>query len=565
MTGALQREGMTAPNETGRAVTGTQVALGLVGAGLAGVAGYHHFTYGSSLGLAGLVATIGLALLGVAGALPRFGVAPRDQPRVLGAAVAGGVGVAVLGVLAQSLAARPPTVENGGAGVAFLAGGGVLGGSLVGVNSARIAQLRRELSETEATAERLAEERGRFEVLSRATQSLLRAEDREQVAQLLVDEGRVGLPGPFAGVWLYESHRDRLVPAATSSTDPDWTAEQLWPDGGAMAVFHSGEPGVVEDEGLPDRNELYGVPLGDAGLLVVGTPGRFDERDRNSAKVYARTATVTLRRIERERELEQNNERLEAFASVLAQDLRNPLNVVETRIEMARQSGEVADLDGVLDATDRIETIIADVLELARGGERVGETEPVRLADVVEDAWANVSTYQATLEVAYLPTLEGDRDRLVRLFENCFRNAVEHGGHHVEVTVGPMEDRRGFFVADDGPGFPEEDRLRVLEEGYSTTDGTGIGLAIVRQIAEAHSWAVAVAESEAGGARLEFELGDDEAVDVDDRESEDPETVDEATDEDVEAATQAALDDGVEDTSDEATDEEIELALESDR
>jgi signal transduction histidine kinase len=565
MTGALQREGMTAPNETGRAVTGTQVALGLVGAGLAGVAGYHHLTYGSSLGLAGLVATIGLALLGVAGALPRFGVAPRDQPRVLGAAVAGGVGVAVLGVLAQSLAARPPTVENGGAGVAFLAGGGVLGGSLVGVNSARIAQLRRELSETEATAERLAEERGRFEVLSRATQSLLRAEDREQVAQLLVDEGRVGLPGPFAGVWLYESHRDRLVPAATSSTDPDWTAEQLWPDGGAMAVFHSGEPGVVEDEGLPDRNELYGVAERHAGLLVVGTPGRFDERDRNSAKVYARTATVTLRRIERERELEQNNERLEAFASVLAQDLRNPLNVVETRIEMARQSGEVADLDGVLDATDRIETIIADVLELARGGERVGETEPVRLADVVEDAWANVSTYQATLEVAYLPTLEGDRDRLVRLFENCFRNAVEHGGHHVEVTVGPMEDRRGFFVADDGPGFPEEDRLRVLEEGYSTTDGTGIGLAIVRQIAEAHSWAVAVAESEAGGARLEFELGDDEAVDVDDRESEDPETVDEATDEDVEAATQAALDDGVEDTSDEATDEEIELALESDR
>jgi NAD(P)-dependent dehydrogenase (short-subunit alcohol dehydrogenase family) len=128
-----------------------------------------------------------------------------------------------------------------------------------------------------------------------------------------------------------------------------------------------------------------------------------------------------------------------------------------------------------------------------------------------------------------------------------------------------MEDRRGFFVADDGPGFPEEDRRRVLEEGYSTADGTGIGLAIVRQIAEAHGWAVAVAESEAGGARLAFEHGDDEAVDVDDRESEEPETVDEATDEDVEAAKQAALDDGVEETRDEATDEEIELALESDR
>jgi signal transduction histidine kinase len=72
------------------------------------------------------------------------------------------------------------------------------------------------------------------------------------------------------------------------------------------------------------------------------------------------------------------------------------------------------------------------------------------------------------------------------------------------VTVGTLDDtREGFFVADDGPGIPIEDREVVLERGYSTVDGTGYGLAIVAGLADAHGWTVEATESESGGARLE--------------------------------------------------------------
>jgi len=63
----------------------------------------------------------------------------------------------------------------------------------------------------------------------------------------------------------------------------------------------------------------------------------------------------------------------------------------------------------------------------------------------------------------------------------------------------------GFYVTDDGAGIPDTDRTDVFDSGYSTTQGgTGFGLSIVEQVAEAHGWAVRLTESEAGGARFEI-------------------------------------------------------------
>ena len=92
--------------------------------------------------------------------------------------------------------------------------------------------------------------------------------------------------------------------------------------------------------------------------------------------------------------------------------------------------------------------------------------------------------------------------RLGRLLENLFRNALEHGGTDVTVTVRLLED--GLAVEDDGPGVPESERERLFDAGYSTTErGTGFGLRIVRQIADEHGWDVTVGESATGGARFE--------------------------------------------------------------
>lgn len=73
------------------------------------------------------------------------------------------------------------------------------------------------------------------------------------------------------------------------------------------------------------------------------------------------------------------------------------------------------------------------------------------------------------------------------------------------VRVGALDDRAGFYVADNGVGVPETRREQVFDHGYTTMPrGTGYGLAIVRDIADAHGWSVSLIEPAEGGARFEF-------------------------------------------------------------
>jgi signal transduction histidine kinase len=223
----------------------------------------------------------------------------------------------------------------------------------------------------------------------------------------------------------------------------------------------------------------------------------------------------TAIRDEYEAELERRNERLDQFASVVSHDLRNPLNVAQMRLELARDGhGTDEHLSTVADAHDRMEALIQDVLELARTGETVGQTEPVGLASVAASAVANTGLDAASLTVEADARLVADRERLTTVFENLFRNAVEHAStgsdlpaddtaSSVNVYVGPLDD--GFYVEDDGPGIPLHEQGRIFESGYSTdADGTGLGLAIVSGVADAHGWSVSVTNGAYGGARFEF-------------------------------------------------------------
>jgi len=205
---------------------------------------------------------------------------------------------------------------------------------------------------------------------------------------------------------------------------------------------------------------------------------------------------------------------VDRVASVISHDLRNPLDVAKARLRAGREMDDGDEhLEHVEQAHDRMERIIQDVLTLARGEEVIDPEGTVDLGAVAEDAWETVETNGATLTVAdSLPSTVADRDRVKRLFENLFRNAVEHGGDDVEITVGRIDDGAvGFYVADDGPGIPPDRRSAVFTPGYSSHDhGTGLGLAIVRRIADVHGWSVSVTESSDGGAR--FEVGGVEPV-----------------------------------------------------
>jgi signal transduction histidine kinase len=406
--------------------------------------------------------------------------------------------------------------------------------------------------------------------LHEATRELVRSEDREAVADRIVDACREVLGFRYVSVRYHDPDADRLVPVGVADAGREAFADPRPFERGeslAWEVLDTGEPALYGD--ITDHDaavdaeigvrSLLVLPIGDHGTLNVAAaePDAFDEADVSTARVLAANAGTALDRLdreralrERERDLRRQNERLDEFASVVSHDLRNPLSVAETRVAIAREvtADEAAShLDSAADALDRMERLIDGLLDLARKGQAVGETRPVAVDEAARGAWANVATADATLSVATDATVEADPERLRTLFENLFRNSVEHSstgsrtpsGDSVErsstsnrpsagdslergstgsaaephdadrgvaVEVGLFRDDGvpGLYVVDDGPGVPPAARDRVFASGHSSEDGTGIGLAVVRRIAEAHGWEARLVAGDAGGARVEL-------------------------------------------------------------
>ncbi|NHX35054.1 MULTISPECIES: PAS domain S-box protein [Halolamina] len=338
---------------------------------------------------------------------------------------------------------------------------------------------------------------------------------------------------------------------------------ELTPD---IVVIHDAEGRIVDANRQAcaklgyDREELLGMTVWDLDVnadpdrardfwreLPIDTPRRFEGRlERADGSTFP--VEIHLIRLEiageerfvaidrditerkaREEELVRKNERLEEFSSVVSHDLRNPLQVAQGRIELLAEDVDSEHVPDIQRALDRMETLIDDLLTIARQGEDAMAFEPVDVAAVATEAWGTVETGAASLTVDVEGRIEADRDQLRQLFENLFRNAMEHGstgdqpqsgdaGEHgstgdqsddaagrgaPDVTVGTLPD--GFYVADDGPGIPTDERGSVFDPGYSTSsEGSGLGLNIVSSVADAHGWDVSVTESDAGGARFEI-------------------------------------------------------------
>jgi PAS domain S-box-containing protein len=373
-----------------------------------------------------------------------------------------------------------------------------------------------------------------LEALHEATQDLLKTTDREVAAAAAVEYVEEVLGHPIAGIWLYDEERDALDPHV-------WTdaADEVVGDHPVFAaddrsiswqVFESGKPEYVADirtdpdrynPDSPIRSELV-LPLGRYGIINVGAtePDAFDDSDLAVARIWAATVTMVLVRIERERQLRaredevaRERDRLEEFASLVSHDLRSPLNVAAGNLDLVRERlredhGELPEIDAVARSLDRMEALVEDMLALAKQGTAIDETEAVSLSALAEECWGNVDTERAQLAVVGDLALRADRSRLQQALENLFANAVAHVGADVRVEVGPLDDAAGdpgFYVADDGPGVPAEVRDQAFDAGVSTDpDGTGFGLKIVAEVADAHGWSVELVDAESGGARFEF-------------------------------------------------------------
>jgi len=374
----------------------------------------------------------------------------------------------------------------------------------------------------EAALDRI-ERESRVERLHGATRTLVGAESREEIAERAVEAATDVLGFSIVTVRVHDEAAGGLVPAAVSPEAEELLPERetFTPDGGSLnwAVFEEGEQRMYDDIRTTDAldadtalRSLLIVPIGDYGTIAVGEtePGVFDGVDEYLAGILATAAETafqaearTRRLAERTAELERQNDRLEEFAGVVSHDLRNPLEVARGRTELAREECDSDHLAAVERAHDRMTALIDDLLTLAREGDPVTDAEPVDLGRIVGSCWRTVDTRDATLRSEAEGIILADEGRLRQLLENLIRNAIEHGGEDVTVTVGTLSD--GFYVADDGPGIEPDRREAVFDAGHSTSQsGTGFGLRIVEQVADAHGWSVRAVESEAGGARFEI-------------------------------------------------------------
>jgi len=290
----------------------------------------------------------------------------------------------------------------------------------------------------------------------------------------------------------------------------DRLTARAYQTGETLSVTDLAESGVTPADGR-FRSALT-VPIGDHGVVqVVRTePGAFTQNDEELVDVLVAHARTRLDQLETERklrgqtaELEQQNDRLEQFNSVVSHDLRNPLNAATLRLDLAGDDCDSDHLDAVARAHDRMETLIEELGTLARGREMSLDVEPVDLEQLTAECWEMINSSDGSLTVDVPDHVRADPVRLKRLLENLLRNAIDHGSDDVNIRIGRIDG--GFYVADDGPGIPEEERERIFESGYSTAqDGTGFGLAIVSDVVDAHEWEIRVTESKDGGARFEI-------------------------------------------------------------
>ncbi|MEV1201467.1 sensor histidine kinase [Microbispora rosea] len=244
-----------------------------------------------------------------------------------------------------------------------------------------------------------------------------------------------------------------------------------------------------------------------ADITAYGLHERVPEPDtRDEIAALARTVNATLNRLQTAVDAQRQ------FVADAAHELRSPLAVLRTRLELARPA-EKPLATAALDDVARLQSLSADLLLLARldAGEPLLRAEELDLAQVVaEEAVRKRPRPDVHVYLDLTPDLlvNGSADRLRRLVANLVDNAVRHASTSVRVTLTSAGDHAVLDVVDDGPGIPPEhhtsvfDRFTRLDHARARdTGGSGLGLPIARDIARAHGGTLQVVPH-SPGARL---------------------------------------------------------------
>lgn len=265
---------------------------------------------------------------------------------------------------------------------------------------------------------------------------------------------------------------------------------------------------------------LIAVEVGALAGLVAG----YNTARARRAAERAREANEQLEALSND--LKASNERLERFASTLSHDLREPLRMVSSYVQLLeRHYGDDLDEDArefigyAVDGADRMQSMIDSLLEYSRVTADEDVFEPTDadavLEGVLEDLQIRIEETNAVVKVDELPTVRANREQLEQVFRNLIENAIQHSGDDPpRVHVGAEEagDMWRFIVRDEGVGIDPAYQDRIFEmfeqiDGDDGNSGTaGMGLALCERIVDHHGGEIRVESEPGDGTTFTFTL-----------------------------------------------------------
>lgn len=305
------------------------------------------------------------------------------------------------------------------------------------------------------------------------------------------------------GPWsLHEILRQTDIPVRAMNKNRPCVIGDLTDTRGATAPGGS-TPGSGPTPAGSSLRSLLVAPVGGNGILVAASQAAnmFTEEQLDDVVELTTIVSGALYGLE---ELEGHDRPdTSRLTRIIAHDMKSPLNVAKGRMQLALDTGDLEEISRAIQAVNRIERLVDGLSLLSREHLQTESMEVVDFNDLVDEAWSSVRSREATIEVVESASIIATASLACQVLSNLFSNAVEHAGPSVCIRVGMFED--GFFVEDDGPGIPLEHRSDVFEWRFSSEPShSGLGLAIVDQIVDAHGWDIEITDSDLGGARFDI-------------------------------------------------------------
>jgi len=405
---------------------------------------------------------------------------------------------------------------------------------------------------------------GRMETLHEIDHSLLAARSSREIAMQALVRIRQLVPSPRASVSLFDLGKDEITFLAADFDGKEKIAEtpitatefgqriidKLLQNKAWFANDILADPQATElDKRLAVQNGIHAwlcIPLMYQGELIGalnlgrGTGNPFTDEDATISHDIANQLAIAIQHInlynalqkelmERKKlisELEANNAELERFTYTVSHDLRNPLVTIKGFLGMlqkdlrdGRRDRITSDFERISNAADKMHALLSDLLQLSRIGRVANPFGAVDLnkltADSLENLDARIRSKNVTVKIwPDLPVVFGDRLRLGEVLENLIDNAAKYSGNQpnpiIEVGTRQGQGSAVIFVRDNGIGIEHQHLSKIFglfDKLDPLSEGTGIGLAIVKRIVETHGGKVWVESAGLGkGATFCFTL-----------------------------------------------------------